>query len=63
MGKAKLLPTSGHTVPRLELCGAVLAVELLEIIMKNISIKPTVVKFYSDIKVTLCYITNDTRRF
>ena len=28
LGKAKVAPTSGHTIPRLELCAAVMAVEL-----------------------------------
>ncbi|XP_052271598.1 uncharacterized protein LOC127872309 [Dreissena polymorpha] len=63
LGKAKLAPTLGHTIPRLELCGAVLAVELWELVTENLDVKPSVVKFYTDSKVTLGYIANDTRRF
>ena len=29
-GKSKLAPLKGHTIPRLELCGAVLATEIAE---------------------------------
>lgn len=35
MGKAKLAPSSAHTVPHLELCAAVLAVELAELITEE----------------------------
>lgn len=30
LGKSKLAPTSGHTIPRLELCAAVLAIEIAQ---------------------------------
>lgn len=63
MGKAKVSPQHGHTIPRLELCAAVLAVELYEHVMDNLDQTLNVVKFYTDSKVVLGYIFNQTRRF
>ena len=58
-----MAPRHGHTVPRLELCGALLAVEIGEIIHDNLEVKPDVTKYNTDSKVVLGYINNDTRRF
>ena len=63
MGKAKLSPQPEPTIPRLELCGAVLAVELAELILDELDHKPDAVKFYCDSKVVLGYIFNDSKRF
>ncbi|KAK0132197.1 hypothetical protein N1851_032987 [Merluccius polli] len=63
MGKAKLAPLSVHTVPRLELGAAVLAVEICELIVSELDIKSDNLKFYTDSKVVLGYIYNETRRF
>ena len=63
MGKAKLAPKHGHTVPRLELCAAVLATELYETVRKQLDINFDSVKFFTDSKVVLGYITNETKRF
>lgn len=63
MGKAKLTPVPEHTVPRLELCAAVLAVELAEIISSEIDMRLDDIVFYSDSKVVLGYISNDSRCF
>lgn len=63
MGKAKLAPLPEHTIPRLELCAAVLAVELAELITSEIDVSLDDTTFYSDSKVVLGYIKNDTRRF
>ncbi|XP_061891197.1 uncharacterized protein LOC133641474 isoform X1 [Entelurus aequoreus] len=62
MGKAKLTPLSEQTVPRLELCSAVLAVELAELITSEMDMEVDIT-FYSDSKIVLGYISNDTRRF
>lgn len=63
MGKAKLTPLPEHTVPRLELCAAVLAVELAKLVSSEIDMELDNTTFYSDSKVVLGYINNDTRRF
>ncbi|MES9882937.1 MAG: hypothetical protein ABW185_18875 [Sedimenticola sp.] len=63
MGKAKVAPKHGHTIPRLELCAAVLAAELSETILDHMGIEADLVRFYTDSKVVLGYINNRTRRF
>ena len=62
-GKAKLAPSHATTIPRLELCAAVLAVQITELIMEEQAIKPHSITYYSDSKVVLGYIANETRRF
>ncbi|KAM4772410.1 uncharacterized protein WCC33_004117 [Rhinophrynus dorsalis] len=63
LGKAKLAPHPDHTIPRLELCGAVLAVELAELIENEIDCKLNAIRFFTDSKVVLGYICNKKRRF
>ena len=63
MGKAKLAPQAGHSIPRLELCGAVLATEIGQFVAKQLDILPSKMKYFTDSKVVLGYIRNKTRRF
>lgn len=63
MGKAKLAPRPEHTVPRLELCAAALAVELADVVSSELDIPIDSMTFYTDSKVVLGYIYNKTRRF
>lgn len=63
MGKAKLAPVPFHTIPRLELGAAVLAVEIAELLVKELDISLDSLKFYTDSKVVLGYIYNESRRF
>ncbi|PIK47194.1 hypothetical protein BSL78_15940 [Apostichopus japonicus] len=63
LGKAKLAPKPAHTIPRLELCAAVLAVELYEYIKDEIDLEIDTVRFFTDSKIVLGYINNTTRRF
>ena len=50
LGKAKVAPLHGHTIPRLKLCGAVLAAEITE---EHLGIPTTLMHFYTDSKVVL----------
>ena len=63
LGKAKVAPSHGHTIPRLELCAAVLAVEIAETIKEEMGFSYDMFHFYTDSRVILGYIANTTRRF
>lgn len=63
MGKAKLAPSKGHTISRLELCAAVLATEVGEIVRENIQTTLQEIHYHTDSKVVLGYLNNKTRRF
>ena len=62
LGKAKLTPRPEHTIPRLELCAAVLAVELARLVTSAIDVDLDAIRFYTDSKVVLGYIYNETQR-
>lgn len=62
-GKSKLAPEKGHTIPRLELCAAVLAVELYRSVSEQLQVDLADVRFYTDSKVVLGYLNNSSRRF
>lgn len=61
--KTKLAPQTESTIPRLELCAAVLAVEMAEHILDEINLTMDAVKFYCDSKVVLRYIHNEVKHF
>lgn len=63
MGIANLDPMHGHTIPRLELCAAVLATEIAEIIRDQLKIPQDNFLFFTDCQVVLGYISNETKRF
>jgi hypothetical protein len=62
-GQARLAPTHPVSIPRLELCGAVLVVEAVKKVLKEIDMEVTRVIYYTDLKVVLGYITNESKRF
>lgn len=61
-GKAKLTPQPEVTI-RLELCVAVLAVEIADMHAEEMDAQFHSVRFFSDSKVILSYVRNDSRRF
>lgn len=63
MGKANLTPRPEHTVLRLELCTAVLAVELADLLSSEIDIQLDTTTSHTDSKVVLGYIYSETRYF
>ncbi|XP_021358095.1 uncharacterized protein LOC110453467 [Mizuhopecten yessoensis] len=63
LGKSKVAPRHGHTIPRLELCAAVLATELSDFITKHLAVSLDATYFYTDSQVVLGYVNNKTRRF
>ncbi|XP_061923644.1 uncharacterized protein LOC133663290 [Entelurus aequoreus] len=63
LGKAKLAPRPDQTIPRLELSAAVLAVELADLLTDELGFEIDYTAFYTDSKVVLGYIHNETRRF
>ncbi|XP_061166393.1 uncharacterized protein LOC133175314 [Saccostrea echinata] len=63
LGKAKVAPVHGHTIPRLELCAAVLATEIAEFVRDQLKIPAEDFHFFSDSQIVLGYISNESRRF
>lgn len=57
------MPSHATTILCLELCAATLGIEITELINQELDIKPDTVAYYSDSRVVLGYISNETRRF
>ncbi|VDI62278.1 Hypothetical predicted protein [Mytilus galloprovincialis] len=53
MGKAKVSPVHGHTIPRLELCAAVLSVEIADTLKEHLKLDSTCFHFYTDSKLLI----------
>ncbi|KAK3743580.1 hypothetical protein QZH41_001384 [Actinostola sp. cb2023] len=62
-GQAKVAPVRSTSIPRLELCGAVMATQAVAKVLKEIDLEIAEVVYYTDSQVVLGYITNESRRF
>lgn len=58
-GKAKVAPSQGHAIPRLELCAAVLATRFKDTIMQHLSIPIDSIAMYTDSRVVVGHINNE----
>ena len=62
-GQSKVAPSQTTSIPRLELCAAVLASQAVHKIVKEMDMEIDKITFYTDSKVVLGYIRNECRRF
>ena len=58
-----MAPTHTTSIPRLELCSAVLATQAVMMIRRELDVQVDEEIYYSDSKVVLGYIQNESRRF
>ncbi|XP_006817669.1 uncharacterized protein LOC102809487, partial [Saccoglossus kowalevskii] len=63
LGKAKLNPTHAVSVPRLELCAAVLATQLVQVITTEMQDDIDKVIYHTDSTIVLGYLQNNSKRF
>ena len=63
LGKSRLAPIKQTSIPRLELCGAVVSCRLYAMLKRELDIKIDQVIFWTDSMILLGYINNTTRRF
>ena len=65
MAKAKVTPSHAVSIPRLELCAAVLATRLSQTLKTELRNRIVIdcTSFYSESKVVLGYIANESKRF
>ena len=62
-GESKVSPKSATSIPRLELCAAVVASQSALRIVNELVNKPDSIAYYTDSKVVLGYVTNTEKRF
>ena len=63
MGKAWVAPKKFVSISRIELVAAVLSVEILNMIKKELQLQEFDEYFWTGIRVVLGYVANDTRAF
>ena len=62
-GRSKMAPTHTTSIPRLELCSALPATQAVMMIRRELDVQIDEEIYYSDSKVVLGYIQNESRRF
>ena len=63
MGKARVSPLKSVTIPRLELTAALVSVKVSSMLHRELNYEEIVNVFWTDSKVVLGYINNDSKRF
>lgn len=63
LGKSRLAPIKQSSIPRLELCGAVVSCRLYAMLKEELDLKIDHAVFWTDSMILLGYINNTTRRF
>ena len=63
MGKSRVTPPKPITVPRLELTAATMSVKVSSFLCNELEYEDITEYFYTDSKVVLGYIANDSKRF
>ena len=63
MAKARVTPRTFVSIPQLELVAAILAVKIFVLIKKELQMEELTEYFWTDSKVVLGYIANDSRAF
>ena len=62
-GKSRLSPIKELSIPRLELCAAVLAVQVNEMLVRELNISFENITYWTDSTIVLAYINNNEKRF